>query len=58
MQATFMALGPRLPAGKSLGPVHAVDVYPLLTEMLQLPLPARYEIQHDDLRNLLDKSRD
>ena len=39
MHGIFLAAGPRLPAGRRIGRVSAVDVYPLLLEILQLPAP-------------------
>ena len=38
MHAIFLASGPRLPAGRTIGPVRAVDVYPLMMEILGLPV--------------------
>jgi predicted AlkP superfamily pyrophosphatase or phosphodiesterase len=38
MHAIFMAFGPRLPAGASIGPIDSVDVYPLLMQILGLPV--------------------
>ena len=36
MHAIFLASGPRLPEGVRIGPVRAVDVYPLMMEVLGL----------------------
>ncbi len=36
MQGVFFALGPGLPAGKEIGAVQAVDVYPVLVRLLGL----------------------
>ena len=38
MHATFLAYGPRLPEEKSIGAINSVDVYPLLMEILGLPI--------------------
>ncbi len=38
MHATFLASGPRLPKGERIGAINAVDVYPLLMEILELPI--------------------
>jgi predicted AlkP superfamily pyrophosphatase or phosphodiesterase len=38
MHAIFLACGPRLPADVSIGPIDSVDVYPLLMEILGLPV--------------------
>lgn len=36
MNAIFLACGPRLPEGVTIGPIESVDVYPLLMEILGL----------------------
>jgi predicted AlkP superfamily pyrophosphatase or phosphodiesterase len=38
MHAFFLASGPRLPAGMKIGPIESVDVYPLMMEILELPI--------------------
>lgn len=38
MHAIFLASGPRLPKGKTIGPIHVTDVYPLMMEILGLPI--------------------
>ena len=38
MHAMFVASGPRLPKGETIGPINAVDVYPLMMEILGLPI--------------------
>lgn len=38
MHAIFLASGPRLPKGKRIGPISSVDVYPLMMEILGLPI--------------------
>ena len=37
MHGVFLARGPRLPAGRVIAPLQAVDVYPLMLELLDLP---------------------
>lgn len=36
MRATFLAVGPGIPAGATIGEVENIDVYPLMTELLGL----------------------
>jgi predicted AlkP superfamily pyrophosphatase or phosphodiesterase len=38
MHAVFLASGPRLPEGRTIGPIDSVDVYPLLMEILGLSI--------------------
>ena len=38
LHATFLAMGPRLPPSMKIGPINSVDVYPLLMEILGLPI--------------------
>lgn len=38
MHSIFLASGPRLPKGERIPPINAVDVYPLLMEILGLPI--------------------
>lgn len=38
MHGFFLASGPRLPQGEAIGPINAVDVYPLMMEILGLPV--------------------
>ena len=38
MHAYFLASGPRLPKGETIGAIHAVDVYPLMMAILGLPI--------------------
>ena len=38
MHAIFLASGPRLPSGKRIEPIDIVDVYPLMMEILGLPV--------------------
>ncbi len=54
MGATFIASGPRLPAGRQLGEISVVDVYPLMLEILGLPTPAGYVVRESELNGILD----
>lgn len=54
MHGIFLAAGPRLPAGRRIGSVSAVDVYPLLLEILELPAPAPVDGDADVLVPLLE----
>jgi predicted AlkP superfamily pyrophosphatase or phosphodiesterase len=38
MHAIFLASGPQLPKGTTIGPINSVDVYPLMMEILGLPV--------------------
>ena len=38
MHGFFLASGPRLPNGETIGPINVVDVYPLMMEILGLPV--------------------
>lgn len=37
MHGIFLAAGPRLPMGRKIGAIEAVDIYPLLMKILELP---------------------
>lgn len=54
MHGIFLAAGPRLPAGRRIGRVAAVDVYPLLLEILELPVPGPIDGDADVLVPLLE----
>lgn len=54
MGATFIAAGPRLPAGRSIGKISVVDVYPLMIDILGLDLPAGYVVQPSELVGILE----
>lgn len=41
MHGIFLAAGPTLPEGVTIGEVSAIDVYPLMLELLQIEAPAR-----------------
>ena len=53
MHATFLAMGPGLPKGETIGPIDAVDIYPLLMEILGLPVTTRMDGHPDRLVKLL-----
>ena len=54
MGATFIAAGPRLPAGQEIGEISVVDVYPFMLDILDLPLPVGYEIRPSELAGILE----
>lgn len=51
MHGIFIGAGPRLPSGCTIGTVEAVEIYPLLLEILELPdrRTNRWESSIDDL---------
>jgi hypothetical protein len=49
----FLAAGPRLPGGKRVGKISAVDIYPLMLEILELPLTTPIDGDPDKLTRLL-----
>lgn len=53
MHGIFYAQGPALPPATVIDQVHSVDIYPLMAAALGLSLPANYQLQHQDLRRLL-----
>jgi len=54
MHAFFIAAGPRLPEGRLIGPVNTVDVYPMLMEILGLPIATPFDGDADRLAGLLE----
>lgn len=54
MHAIFLAQGPRLPNGQRIGPIRAVDVYPLMLQILGLPVPQDIDGDPGRLLPLLD----
>lgn len=54
MGATFIARGPRLPRGKRIGEIHVTDVYPMMLELLDLPLPDGHVVESRVLLDLLE----
>ncbi|MDH3440399.1 MAG: ectonucleotide pyrophosphatase/phosphodiesterase [Gammaproteobacteria bacterium] len=53
MHAIFLASGPRLPKGETIGPIRSVDVYPLMMEVLGLPIATPIDSDPDELVPLL-----
>jgi predicted AlkP superfamily pyrophosphatase or phosphodiesterase len=53
MHGIFLASGPRLPKGKKIGPLSAVDVYPLMMEILGLPITTAIDSDPERLLPLL-----
>ena len=58
MGATFIAAGPGLPAGRQLGEISVVDVYPLMLDILGLPSPPGYVVNGSELAGILSASDD
>lgn len=54
MHAMFLASGPRLPQGERIGPINSIDVYPLLMEVLGLPITTPIDGDMDKLVDLLN----
>lgn len=55
MHGIFIARGPRLPQGRTIGPLSAVDVYPLMLEILGLPPRGSIDGDASRLVPLLDQ---
>lgn len=55
MHAIFLACGPRLPRGKEIGPISVVDVYPLMMEILGLPITSPIDGDPGKLLPLLSR---
>ncbi|MBT8054885.1 MAG: ectonucleotide pyrophosphatase/phosphodiesterase [Gammaproteobacteria bacterium] len=53
MHGIFIARGPRLPNGVRIPPINAVDVYPLLLEILELPKNTAIDGDQELLPSLL-----
>lgn len=53
MRGIFIAAGPNLPAGMEIGPVRAVDIYPLLMKLLGLEPRADVDSNPDALLNIV-----
>jgi predicted AlkP superfamily pyrophosphatase or phosphodiesterase len=58
MGATFIAAGPGLPAGRQLGEISVVDVYPLMLDILDLQPPSGYTVNKSELIGILETSYD
>ena len=58
MHGIFLASGPRLPRGKRISAINAVDIYPLMMEILEIPLSAPIDGNPSELVKLLnDRNR-
>ena len=55
MHAIFLAKGPRLPSGVMIGEINNVEVYPLMMEILGLPLPDNIDTEGNQLLPLLSE---
>ena len=55
MHGIFMAAGPRLPNGLLIPPIDNVDVYPLMMEVLGLPITTPIDGDPDVLLPLLQR---
>lgn len=53
MHGIFLASGPRLPGGVKIPPIENVDVYPLMMEVLDLPITSPIDSDPDSLTKLL-----
>jgi hypothetical protein len=53
MHGIFIAAGPRLPEGESIGIIDSVDIYPLMMEILEIPLTAPIDGDPDKLTRFL-----
>ena len=58
MYGIFLASGPRLPKGRKIPAVNAVDVYPLMMEILEIPLTTPIDGDPDKLARLLAPGTD
>jgi hypothetical protein len=55
MRALFMAMGPTVQAGITVDPVHNVDVYPYMAEVLGLKMPPDLDGRAGYIRRLISK---
>ena len=53
MHGILLAAGPRLPKGKRLGTVSNLDIYPLMMEILEIPLTTPIDGDPDKLTQFL-----
>ena len=53
MHGIFLAAGRRLPAGKRIPAINAVDVYPLMMEILEIPVTTPIDGDPDKLTRLM-----
>ncbi len=54
MHGVFLAAGPRLPEGETIGTIDNVDIYPLMMEILEIPLTTPIDGDPDKLLQLLE----
>jgi predicted AlkP superfamily pyrophosphatase or phosphodiesterase len=57
MHGMFLAAGPRLPKGKTIGTISNLDVYPMMLEILEIPLTTPIDGDPGTLAGLLDARR-
>ena len=55
MHAYFLASGPGLPNGETIGAIHAVDVYPLMMAILGLPITTTIDGEITKLPALIER---
>ena len=55
MHGFFIASGPRLPEGETIGPINVVDVYPFMMEILELQITAPVDGDPHRLVDLLER---
>ena len=53
MHGIFLAAGPRLPMGETIGTIDNIDIYPLMMEILEIPLTAPIDGDPSTLTELL-----
>ena len=53
MHGIFIAAGPRLPEGEMIGTIDNVDIYPLMMEILEIPLTTPIDGDPSSLTNIL-----
>lgn len=57
MHGIFLAAGPRLPKGKTIGTISILDVYPMMLEILEILLTTTIDGNPHTLVGLLDAAR-
>jgi hypothetical protein len=55
MRALFLAMGPTVRAGATVGPVRNIDVYPLLAEILGLQPPPDIDGRSGAIRTMIER---
>ena len=53
MHGIFLAAGPRLPKGKMIGTIENVDIFPMMMEILEIPLTMSIDGDREKLTRLL-----